>query len=147
MENFQFVIKQNLCENIDDILNDHVALFGENHFLNTRLLQNCDDYINEADLSCIRITNENMFPSFQAWPLQLNVPFRKSFSSFIRKLKSYGILQYWISTLSKYVNIRNKTFLEERFIRIYVFQDSYNLLIGGLTVSLIIFLLEIKRII
>lgn len=43
----------------------------------------------------LRLIRDELFPSTQAWPLQLAAPYRQSFSSIISRLHASGLFLKW----------------------------------------------------
>lgn len=52
------------------------------------------------DLMHLRVTEQDVFPSYHVWPMPLAAPYRNSFTRAIENLHATGILNRWYFVIS-----------------------------------------------
>lgn len=60
-----------------------------------QVLTNCKKNMSLTDQQSLRLIRDELFPSTQAWPLQLAAPYRNTFSSLISRLHASGLFSKW----------------------------------------------------
>ncbi|KAF2886106.1 hypothetical protein ILUMI_20067, partial [Ignelater luminosus] len=88
------------CDAVKQAVEKKVALIDEESNIQYQIITNCQ--LDPEDLVHLRVTEQDVFPSYHVWPMQLAAPYRNSFTMAIENLHATGILGRWYTLTSKH---------------------------------------------
>lgn len=110
--------------------------------------KNCPKIMNEEELSKIRVTKDNMLPSFHGWPFSKNTPYLYAINYYISLFYQNGLQKKWSDSLTSnsernYVDFEKgilKTDASQHSIKLYgpLLMWSY-----GMFFSIVCFIVEL----
>lgn len=90
-----------ICDAIESTLQSKYMVLEEQNQLIFRLNNNCKNHLSYLELSRLKLTSDNLFPSGHAWPFRKNAPYLETFNAHLLPLFESGMFDLWLKNYMK----------------------------------------------
>lgn len=90
-----------MCDAIKSTLYSKYVVIEEQNPLTYQLINECKKYFNSFELSRLKITADDLFPTGHAWPFRKNSPYLETFNLHLLSLFESGLFDVWLKKYMK----------------------------------------------